>query len=92
MARIRPLGKQVLVRPDEKRTQTDSGILLPDNVREEPHGWGKVAAVGPDVKGIQAGDRVFFSIHAGTAVGLDDVMHRLITEDHFACAVDEDEG
>lgn len=68
-ATFRPTSNYVLVRPDDQKTETAAGILLPD-VAQEPVLTGVVLAVGPgylDKKGrrvpmtVQPGNRVTFS-------------------------------
>lgn len=48
LACCRPLGDRVVVRLDEKKTQSEGGILLPDTaVNSDPPGHGTVIRVGP---------------------------------------------
>jgi chaperonin GroES len=46
--KIKPLGDRVLVRPIEQETTTQSGIVIPDTVKEKPQ-RGNVLAVGPGI-------------------------------------------
>lgn len=75
MAKIRPLGKRVLVRRSKAET-SKGGILLPDSAQERPR-EGEVVAVGPgerDERGrlqpvtLSVGDHVLFSAYSGTEV------------------------
>ena len=43
---IKPLSDNVLIRPLEADTKTQSGIILPDSVKEKPQ-VGEVMATGP---------------------------------------------
>ena len=43
---VKPLSDNVLIRPLEADTKTQSGIILPDSAKEKPQ-IGEVMAVGP---------------------------------------------
>lgn len=70
---MRPLDDRVVVRQDQARSKTDTGILLPDIAKEYPV-RGTVVAVG---KGrlqkdgtrtpmqVKEGDQIYFANHAG---------------------------
>lgn len=45
MAKIRPLGDRVVVKPDSREEKTRSGIIIPDTAKEKPQ-EGTVIAVG----------------------------------------------
>ena len=48
LARCRPLNDRIIVRLDEQKTKSDSGILLPETARSsEPPSQGTVIRVGP---------------------------------------------
>ena len=81
LVRIKPLGKQVLIRPDAKAEVSKGGIILPDNRYDEAVGWGTVAAVGPDAHGIESGDRIFFRRGHGTVIMIDKVQHWMVSSD-----------
>lgn len=54
---LKPIGNKVAVRPDEKETVTESGIILTEKAVEKPLS-GIVLAGNTDVK---EGDHVLFS-------------------------------
>jgi chaperonin GroES len=75
MAKIKPLGKRVLIQRAKAQT-TKGGIILPDASQEKPK-EGTVIAVGPGKLGehgsheavcVKVGDRVLFGSYAGTEV------------------------
>src|SRR5262245_16529421 len=75
MAKVKPLGKRVLIQRS-KASATKGGILLPDTAQEKPK-EGKVLAVGPgkhneqgtlEPVSVKVGDTVLFSSYAGTEV------------------------
>lgn len=62
---VEPIGKRVLVRKDEDKKQTKSGIHLPDKI-EIPTLTGRVVAVSAEVQAdlnypIQQYDRILFN-------------------------------
>ena len=56
---IKPLGDRVVAVREEAKTQTASGIYLPDNAKEKPV-VAEVKAVGGDVKNVKVGDRIVY--------------------------------
>jgi len=87
--KIIPLGDKVLVRVNEKKEKSKSGLIIPDTAKEKPQ-EGKVVAVGKgkttdegkvlplDVK---AGDTVLYGKYSGTEIKLDDVDHLILGQD-----------
>lgn len=70
---VEPIGKRVLIRKDEDKKQTKSGIHLPDKI-EIPTLTGRVVSVSAEVGGdanypIQQYDRVLF--HPKDAIPVD---------------------
>ena len=62
---VEPLGKRVLIRKDEDKKQTRSGIHLPDNI-EIPTLAGRIVSVSAEVENdenypIEQYDRVLFN-------------------------------
>lgn len=72
---LKPLNNRVVVLPDERKTSTPSGILLPDNKNERPI-TGTVVVGNSEVK---EGDRVLFSLFALDEVELDGVNHCVVS-------------
>jgi chaperonin GroES len=77
---IKPLGDRLVMRQEEAKTQTASGLYLPESSKEKPK-VAKVEAVGPDVKGVKAGDRVLYKEYSTTDVKLENVEYLLIKEE-----------
>lgn len=69
---FQPLGKRVLIERQEEMKTTATGIIIPDNASKEKPLFGKVIAVGSDVKEISEGDNIVFAKYCGTDVKLDD--------------------
>ena len=85
---VKPLEDRVLIKPTEPETQTESGIYLPESVKEKPI-QGKVVAMGPGklldsgerVKpSVKKGDIVVFGKYAGTEVEIKNVTHMIMRE------------
>ncbi|HEV2404633.1 MAG TPA: co-chaperone GroES [Ktedonobacterales bacterium] len=79
MAKIRPVGDRVVVKPAQKEEVTRSGIVIPDTAKEKPQ-EGEVIAVGSGKLmdngdrtplEVKEGDRVLFAKYGGTEFKLD---------------------
>jgi chaperonin GroES len=91
--RLTPLNDRVIVRRIDAVKVTDSGIIIPDTVTENPD-RGIVVSVGPgkhDSKGnyilmnVTEGDEVLFSKGAGTEIQVDgEALLVLVEADLFA--------
>ena len=68
---FKPLGNRVLAKIPEEKTQTDSGIFLPENASKEKPTQAEVVAVSETTEGISVGDTVVYSKFAGTNLTLD---------------------
>lgn len=73
-----PLGNRVLAKIPEEKTQTDSGIFLPENASKEKPTQAEVVAVSSSVEGINTGDMVVYSKFAGTSLNLDGVDYLIL--------------
>ena len=56
---IKPLADRVVATREEAKSQTASGIYLPESAKEAP-AYAVVQAAGPDVKGIKKGDKIIY--------------------------------
>lgn len=83
---IKPLSDRIVMIQEEAKTQTASGLYLPEGSKEKPK-VAKVEAVGPDVKGVKAGDRVLYKEYSTTEVKLDSVNYLLIKEEDVLATV-----
>jgi chaperonin GroES len=79
VAKIRPVGDRVVVKPAQKEEVTRSGIVIPDTAKEKPQ-EGEVIAVGSGKLmdngdrtplEVKEGDRVLFAKYGGTEFKLD---------------------
>jgi chaperonin GroES len=75
---FKPLGNRILAKIPEEKTQTQSGIFIPDNASKEKPTQADVVAIGTEVKDINVGDRVVYAKFAGTTLTLDDVEYLVL--------------
>lgn len=69
---VRPLGENVLVKPEKAEKKTSAGIYLPENASEERPQQGKVIAVGDsDEITVKKGQSVIFARYGGSEVKID---------------------
>jgi chaperonin GroES len=69
---IKPLGENVLVKPEKSEKKTGAGIYLPDSASEEKSQEGKVIAIGEDKKiKVKKGQKVVFRPYSGTELKID---------------------
>ena len=70
-ATLEPLDEFVVVQPVSDESETRAGLILPASATEAaPCRTGIVTAVGADVQGVDAGDKVLFPRDAGFDVRL----------------------
>lgn len=83
---IKPLADRVVAVREEARTQTASGIYLPDNAKEKPV-LAVVKAVGPDVKGIKQGDKIVYKEYSPTELTIDGTEYLIVKEEDVLATV-----
>ena len=84
---IKPLGDRVVIKRLEAEEKTKSGIVLPNQAKEQPQ-MAEVIAVGPggvvDGKEIKmevsVGDIVIFSKYAGTEIKYDGEEYTILSQ------------
>ena len=88
VAKLKPLGDRVLVKPLTGEEVTKGGIILPDTAKEKPQ-RGEVIAVGPgrlDEEGkriamdVKKGDKVIYAKFAGTEIKIEDEEYLILRE------------
>ncbi|HZO75515.1 MAG TPA: co-chaperone GroES [Ktedonobacteraceae bacterium] len=95
MAKIRPVGDRVVVKPAPKEEVTRSGIVIPDTAKEKPQ-EGIVIAVGTgrllengerSPIDVNEGDRVLFAKYGGTEFKLDGEEYLVLKESDILAVV-----
>jgi chaperonin GroES len=88
MAKIRPVGDRVVVRPAAREEVTRSGIVIPDTAKEKPQ-EGTIIAVGSGrlldngkrtPMEVHEGDRVLFAKYGGTEFKQDNEEYLVLRE------------
>jgi chaperonin GroES len=88
MAKIRPLGDRVVVKPDSREETTKGGIVIPDTAKEKPQ-EGTVTAIGSGRlldNGVRSemelheGNHILFAKYGGTEIILDDEIYLVLRE------------
>lgn len=83
---INPLADRVVAVREVAKTQTASGIYLPENAKEKPV-VAIVSAVGPDVKGIKKNDRIIYKEYSTTELTIDGTEYLIIKEEDILATV-----
>ena len=79
---ITPLADFVVVKQEEARNKTASGLLLPDSAGEKPK-IANVLAVGPAVSDVKVGDRVIFGGYSNTEIKIEGVDYMLVKNENI---------
>lgn len=89
MAKLRPLGDHVIVKPLSDDAVTKSGIVLPDTVNKEKPEKGEVIAIGPGklldngqraTPSVKVGEKVVFKKYSPDEVKIDGQEYLVISE------------
>ena len=83
---ISPLADRVVAVREEAKTQTASGIYLPDSSKEKPV-MADVKAVGDDVKNVKPGDKIIYKEYSTTELKIDGVEYLIVKEDDILAKV-----
>jgi co-chaperonin GroES (HSP10) len=83
---LEPLDDFVVVQPSEGDAETRGGLIIPASA-EMPCRSGIATAVGPDVVGVEPGDKVLYPRDAGYEVRMAGVSVRLIKREDLIARV-----
>lgn len=83
---IKPLGDRVVATKEEAKTQTASGLYLPDQAKEKPV-LATVQAVGKDVKSVKVGDKILYKEYSTTEVKINDVEYLIVKEEDILATI-----
>lgn len=95
--KVRPLGDKVIVKRDEAKTKTESGIFIPEGSKDKPK-QGKIVAVGDGILNkdtgkympftVKKGDTVLFTTYSGTELKIDGQDFIIMTEEDILGIID----
>jgi len=83
---IKPLGDRVVAVREEAKTQTASGLYLPDSSKEKPV-VAEVKAVGGDVKHVKVGDKIVYKEYSTTDLKIDGTEYLIVREEDILATV-----
>ena len=89
--KLKPVDDRILVRPLKAEEKTQSGIILPDTVKEKPQ-EGEVVAVGTDEeiqKIFNVGDRVVYSKFGGNEIKVDNEEYLILSRSDVLAIVEK---
>ncbi|MFH0733014.1 MAG: co-chaperone GroES [Candidatus Omnitrophota bacterium] len=96
MAKIKPLGDRILIKPLDAEDKTKGGIILPDTAKEKPQ-EGKVVAVGKgkmletgkiEPLEVKVGDKVLYAKYSGTEIKIQGEEHLIVKEEDVLAIVE----
>ena len=79
---MKAVGKYIVIDPvKEENVKTKGGLILTDKQREDiRYRIAKVKSVGTDVKGVKAGNEIYYDKVAGTKIEIDKQEYQVIKE------------
>jgi chaperonin GroES len=83
---IEPLDDFLVVQPAEGEAETRGGLIIPASA-ETPCRSGIVTAVGPDVNGVEPGDKVLYAREAGYEVRMAGTAVRILKREDLIARV-----
>ena len=90
--KLKPMADNVLLKAQEEKETTVSGIILATSAKEKPAIY-EVVAVGPGTKdvtmAVAAGDKVVVSKFTGTDIKLDGEEYKFVKHDDILAVVTE---
>ena len=94
---IRPLHDRVIVRKEEEKKTTASGLIIPDSSAEKPSkgeivaaGKGKISAQGDLIPlDVKVGDTVMFGQYSGSEITVGEETLLVMSEDEIVAVIEE---
>lgn len=86
---VKPLGENILVRPEKAEKKTDFGIFLPETSSEEKPQEGKVVAIGTskEIK-VKKNQKVIFNRYSGTEIKIDNEDYLIVKNEDILAVVE----
>tara|TARA_R100000781_G_scaffold68885_1_gene43439 strand:+ start:273 stop:554 length:282 start_codon:yes stop_codon:yes gene_type:complete len=88
MSNIKPLDNRLLVKRDETKETTDSGIVL-TATEQVKQSTGIVLEIGDKVESLSIGDRVVFPDYSGTIVVTEGEENLILRETEIMAIIEE---
>ncbi len=86
--KLKPTADNLVLKQTEAEETTASGIILAAATKEKPAIY-EVMSAGPDVKEIQAGDKVVVGNFTGSEIKLDGVEYKFVKLEDVLAVVTE---
>jgi chaperonin GroES len=83
---IKPLADRVVAVREEAKTQTASGIYLPNDAKEKPV-VAEVKAIGPNVKSLKVGNKIVYKEYSTTELKINGTEYLIIKEEDVLATV-----
>ncbi|UCH12499.1 MAG: co-chaperone GroES [Candidatus Omnitrophota bacterium] len=96
MAKIKPLGDRILIKPLKAEEKTKGGIILPDTAKEKPQ-EGKIVAVGKgktlesgkvEPLEVKVGNKVLYGKYSGTEIKIEGEEHLIVKEEDVLAIIE----
>ena len=85
---LEPLDEFVVVQPVSDEAETRAGLILPASAAEAaPCRTGIVTAIGADVTGVDAGDKVLYPRDSGYDVRLGGLEVKVLKREHLIARI-----
>lgn len=85
---LEPLDEFLVIQPSNDETETRAGLILPASAAQAAAcRTGIVTAVGPDVLGVEPGDKVLYPREAGYEVRLGGIEVKVVKRDELIARV-----
>lgn len=86
--KVKPLGENILIKPEKADKKTDSGIYLPESASEERPQQGKVVEIGEskEIK-VKKSQKVIFKRYSGTEVKIEGEEYLIVKNEDVLAIV-----
>jgi co-chaperonin GroES (HSP10) len=88
MAKLTPVAKQVLVRVEPEKEQTESGLFIP--TQEKRTNFGTIESVGSLIKEVKAGQQIYFKTYAPEELYENDEIYLIVPEEDILAIYEQD--
>lgn len=88
-ATVKPLGENVLVKPEKADKKTKLGIYLPENASEERPQEGRVIELGDSEKiKVKKNQKVIFNRYSGTEVKIEGEDYLIVKNNEILAVIE----